>query len=128
MTQHTANFSENGLSEINLFSIIFGTIIRNSFTSYSTYLNLNERRTENVMSTYRSTPFNFWNLAAGLTFIGPLSSSIFAEYNQQDATFHNLFISLRRSTCFRRFFSPSSGAQTAHTASGICQTNIATCC
>jgi hypothetical protein len=35
----------------------------------------------------------------------------FAEYNQQDATFHNLFISVRRSTYFRRFYRPSSGAQ-----------------
>ena len=48
---------------------------------------------------------------------------IFAEFNQQDATFLNLFISVRRCTCFRRFFRPSSGAQTAHTASGICQPN-----
>jgi len=46
-----------------------------------------------------------------LTFIGPCIANIFAEYNQQDATFHNLFISIRRSTCFRRFFRPSSGAQ-----------------
>jgi hypothetical protein len=38
-------------------------------------------------------------------------TNIFAEYNQQDAMFHNLFISARRSTCFRRFFRPSSGAQ-----------------
>ena len=36
---------------------------------------------------------------------------MFAEYNQQDVTFHNFFISVRRSTCFRRFFRPSSGAQ-----------------
>ena len=36
---------------------------------------------------------------------------ILAEYNQQDATFHSLFISVRRSTCFRRFSRPSSGAQ-----------------
>jgi len=35
----------------------------------------------------------------------------FAEYNQQDATFHNMFISVRRSTCFRRFFCSSPGAQ-----------------
>jgi len=35
----------------------------------------------------------------------------FAQYNQQDATFHNLFISVRRSTCFRRVFRPSSGAR-----------------
>jgi len=25
---------------------------------------------------------------------------IFAEYNQQDATFHNFFISVRRTTCY----------------------------
>jgi len=36
---------------------------------------------------------------------------IFAEYNQQDATFHNLFISVRHCTCFRRFSHPSSGVQ-----------------
>jgi hypothetical protein len=36
---------------------------------------------------------------------------MFSEYNQQNATFLNLFISVRRSTCFRRFFRPSSGEQ-----------------
>ena len=41
----------------------------------------------------------------------PYIANIFAEYNQQDATFHNVFISLRRSTCFRRVFLPSSGAE-----------------
>jgi len=46
-----------------------------------------------------------------LTFIGMCIANILAEYNQQDATFHNLFISVRCSTCFRRFFRPSSGAQ-----------------
>ena len=46
-----------------------------------------------------------------LTFIGPCIANIFAEYNQQVATFRNLFISVRRSTCFRRVFRPSSGAQ-----------------
>ena len=35
----------------------------------------------------------------------------FTEYNQQDVTFLNLFISVRCSTCFRRFFRPSSGAE-----------------
>ena len=34
--------------------------------------------------------------------LASLSAGIFAEYNQQDATFLNLFISVRRSTCFRR--------------------------
>ena len=35
----------------------------------------------------------------------------FAEYNQQVETFLNLFMSVRRSTCFRQGFRPSSGAQ-----------------
>ena len=34
-----------------------------------------------------------------------------SEYNQQDAGFLNVFISIRHSTCFRRFICPSSGAQ-----------------
>jgi len=46
-----------------------------------------------------------------LMLIGPCNANIFAEYNQQDATFHNFFISVRGSTCFRRVFRPSSGAQ-----------------
>ena len=48
-----------------------------------------------------------------LTFICPCIANIFAAYNQQDSAFHNLhvFISVRRSTCFRRFFSASPGAQ-----------------
>ena len=39
------------------------------------------------------------------------TGTTFAEYNQQDVTFQNLFISIRRSTCFRRFFRPSWGDQ-----------------
>jgi len=35
----------------------------------------------------------------------------YSEYNQQDATFLNLLISVRRSACSRRVFRPSSGAQ-----------------
>ena len=45
-----------------------------------------------------------------LTFIRPCIANIFSGYNQQDATLLNLFISVRRSTCFRQFFCPSSGA------------------
>jgi len=45
------------------------------------------------------------------TLIGPCIINIFAEYNQQDATFHNLFISVKHSTHFRLFFRPSPGAQ-----------------
>jgi len=50
-------------------------------------------------------------LLLNLTFIGPCIANIFAEYNQQDATFHNLFNSVKHSTCFRLFFRPPSGAQ-----------------
>ena len=50
-------------------------------------------------------------LRLNLTFIGPCIANIFTEYNQQDATFLNYFISVRRSTCFRRFFRPSSETQ-----------------
>ena len=52
---------------------------------------------------------------------------IFAEYNQQDATFHYFFITVRRCTCFRRFSVHNQEIKTAHTASGICQTNTAPC-
>ena len=38
--------------------------------------------------------------------------------NQQNATLHNLFIFVKCSTCFRRFFSPTSGAQTVYIAPG----------
>jgi len=38
----------------------------------------------------------------------------FAEYNQQDATFHNLFISVGRSTCSGRFFRPSIRSSKLH--------------
>jgi hypothetical protein len=43
------------------------------------------------------------------------------RYNQQDATLYNILYCCQCSTCFRRGFRPSSGAQTVHTASGICQ-------
>ena len=44
---------------------------------------------------------------------------IFSEFNQQDATFHNLFISVRRSACFRRFSVHHQELKTAHIASGM---------
>ena len=47
-----------------------------------------------------------WNLGASTFW-----NFTFAAYNQQDAKFLNIFISVRRSTCFRRSFCPSSGAQ-----------------
>ena len=53
-----------------------------------------------VLRRFFRTKINFWQ-----------SGYMFAEYNQQDATFHNSFISVRRCTRCRRFFRPSSGAQ-----------------
>jgi len=41
-------------------------------------------------------------ISLNLTIISPCIVNIFAEHNQQDATFLNLFISVRRCTCFRR--------------------------
>ena len=67
--------------------------------------------------TFRSTVYwsssgSYWiSTNINLTLIGPCIANIFAQFNQHDATFHNLFIFVRRSTCFRRFFRPSSGAQ-----------------
>jgi hypothetical protein len=59
-----------------------------------------------------------------LIFLIPCIFNIFPKCNQQDATFHNLFISIKRSTWFSRVFRPSSGAQTEHTVSGI----VKLCC
>ena len=36
-----------------------------------------------------------------------IHSSVFSEYNRQDAAFVNLLISIRHFTCFGRFFCPS---------------------
>jgi hypothetical protein len=50
------------------------------------------------------------------------------SYIQQNVTLHSLFISENYSTCFGRYFHPSSGAHTiVSTASGICQTVTAIC-
>jgi hypothetical protein len=59
------------------------------------------------------------------TYIFDISPCIFKyipRYNQLDATFFNLFTSIKSATCFRRSLRPSSGAQTVYTASGICPT------
>ena len=42
--------------------------------------------------------------------------------------FLKLFILVKRSTCFRRSFRPSSGAQNCVYSNGICQTAAANCC
>jgi len=51
------------------------------------------------------------NYRLHLTFIGPSIANIFSEYKQRVATILNIFISVRRSTCYGRFFRLSSGAQ-----------------
>jgi hypothetical protein len=67
-------------------------------------------------------------MQTNLTFIGLCIANIFAENSQQDAMFLNLFISVRCSTCFRRFFSVHrQELKTARTVPGICQTVTATC-
>ena len=66
--------------------------------------------------------------SGNLTIICPWIANMFSEYNQQDATFLNLFISVRRSTCFRQFSAHHLELKTAHTVSGICQAVTATCC
>jgi len=54
--------------------------------------------------------FNIPNWAL-LGYYAVRSVNSFSEYNQQDVTFLNSFISVRHSTCFRWFFRPSPGAQ-----------------
>jgi len=56
-----------------------------------------------------------------LTFIGPCNANIFAENNQQDATFLNLFISLNSLHVSDGFSFHHQELKTAHT-SGICHT------
>ena len=60
-----------------------------------------------------STPDCYW--VTQLSLCAVLPTHAYTIYlcivNQNCATFHNLPISIRRSTCFRRFFRPTSGAQ-----------------
>ena len=48
--------------------------------------------------------------------------------NQQDATLYNILYCCQSCTYFRRFFHPSSGAQTVNTASGICAATASVTC
>jgi len=65
----------------------------------STY---NGLRTEIISFQYLSI-YSEANVNTFLS-IDPCIANIFTEYSQQDATFHNLFISLRSTTCFRLLF------------------------
>jgi hypothetical protein len=59
---------------------------------------------------------------------GPVHRKYIPIYIQQDATLHSLFISGNCSTCFGRYFHPSSGAHTTvSTAFVICHTVTAIC-
>jgi hypothetical protein len=63
-----------------------------------------------------------------LIFVVPCIFNVFPKCNQQDATFLNLFISIKRSTCFRQFLRPSSGAQTTYSFWYLSNLTAATCC
>jgi hypothetical protein len=43
-----------------------------------------------------------------------------SKYNQQDAMLYNILYYCKCSTCFRRFFRPSSGAQKLYTQHQVC--------
>jgi hypothetical protein len=45
-----------------------------------------------------------WGIKGLQQFIDPYIANIFAEYNQENWMFLNLYISVRRSTCCRRGF------------------------
>jgi hypothetical protein len=45
------------------------------------------------------------------TFIWPCIVNVLLKYNQQDVTLYSILYYCKCSTCFRRFFRPSSGAQ-----------------
>jgi hypothetical protein len=71
---------------------------------------------------------HFLILLGVLTFMGPCIVSIFQYISNKMQTLHSLFISGNCSTCFGRYFRPSSGAHTTvSTASGICRTVTAIC-
>jgi len=90
----------------------------------------NSRFLQPIKHILKSSRCAIWkmNEFLNIAFTCPCIAIIFAAYNQQNATFHNLFISVRRSTCFRSFFFSvrHHELKTAHTASGICQTKTAT--
>ena len=51
----------------------------------------------------------------GCVYLSNTTNNIFSKYNQQDASFLNVFISVRRSTCFRQFSVHHLELKTAHT-------------
>ena len=63
-------------------------------------------------------PITLITCFAGFDVHGSVYRKRIFQCNQQNATLHNLFISVRCFTCFWRFPRPSSGAQTIYRASG----------
>jgi len=80
-----------------------------SHTIYQWDLSQHTKHIQDTIATHKSKLSNYYTFY--LTLICPYIANVFVEYNQQDATFLNLFISVRRSACLRQFFCPSSGAQ-----------------
>ena len=60
-------------------------------------------------------------ISSNLTFVCPCIANVFPKWNQQNATFRDLFISTKCSTCFRRFLRPSSGAHNCTYSCRYCQ-------
>ena len=86
------------------------TLINHSFGAViSNVLWLRKPFTAEILFCAKSV-INFLYSICSLTLIIPCNSSIFVENNQRDEKFHNFFICVRRSTCFRRFFRALSGA------------------
>jgi len=75
------------------------TDLESNFLRYSRYVS------QDFTHRYKDS-ITFPNVAYSEKFLGIIE---FAGYNHQDTTFHNLFISVRRCTCFRRFFSSGQG-------------------
>ena len=129
-TTWVKNWKWNNLMHRILIVIIYELLLFSDVIKKKKFNSQVQCIDQNITSTVHNTPtLPFWNSEwewgikrllktrvltwchVFLTFRGPCIANIFAEYNQQDATFHNFFISVRCSTCLGRFFCPSSGAQ-----------------
>ena len=107
-------------SSLSVFTLLMSARCSNTLTPQSiTYCN--RRIAANFM--YSILKHRFFRLLIAYTQYkfdvhGSVHRKRILKYNQQDATLHNLFVSVKCSTCFKRYLRPSSGAQTVYTASG----------
>ena len=95
----------------SLQQVIIPTTVKNSNVFLDvTWCNL---MTSKYLNEHVFSVFMIEQLKALIPFDvrGCVNRKCIFKYNQQDATLHNLFISVKCSTCFRRFLHPSSGAQ-----------------